>query len=85
MYKCLYFSVYRVSFFEVETESVNIMLTMPGDTSNYNYLTTPITPELMNYQLSNWSSNFENRVKYNCNVTMTKFSMVQTRVEISLN
>lgn len=28
MYKCLYFSVYRVSFFEVETESVNIMLTI---------------------------------------------------------
>lgn len=53
MCKCLYFSVYRVSFFEVETESVNIMLTMPGDTSNYNYLTTPITQELMNYQLSN--------------------------------
>lgn len=36
---------------------------MPGDTSNYNYLTTAITPELMNYQVSNWSSDIENRVR----------------------
>lgn len=30
-----------------------IILTMPGDTSSYNYLTTAIKPELMNYQVSN--------------------------------
>lgn len=30
-----------------------IILTMPGDISNYSYLTTAITPELMNYQVSN--------------------------------